>query len=136
MGLPRSFPHTYLKEINHEARSVWRRLGDCGRSPSRGPALGQRLAQPEPEEAVVAGLADAIRTELSPPLQIVWAAARIRGAAPQAIERRAKGHRIVSPYGPTGVQEPSGAMSTNASGSKISASSSMPSITRGPGRLK
>ncbi len=40
------------------------------------------------------------------------------------------------PYGPTGVHEPSGAMSTNASGSKISASSSMPSMTRGPGRLK
>ena len=100
------------------------------------PALGQRLAQPETQEAVVTGLADAVRTELRPALEVVRAAARMRGPAPQAIERRAKRHRLASPYGPTGVHEPSGAMSTNASGSKISASSSMPSMTRGPGRLK
>ena len=36
----------------------------------------------------------------------------------------------------TGVQLPGGPLSTNASGSKISARSSMPSNTRGPGRLK
>ena len=36
----------------------------------------------------------------------------------------------------TGVHDPNGAMSTNASGSKISARSSIPSMTRGPGRLK
>ena len=36
----------------------------------------------------------------------------------------------------TGVHDPTGAISSNASGSRISASSSMPSMTRGPGRLK
>ena len=39
------------------------------------PALGQRLAQPEPQEAVVAGLADAVRAELRPALEVVRAAA-------------------------------------------------------------
>ena len=36
----------------------------------------------------------------------------------------------------SGVQLPGGEVSTKPSGSKISASISIPSITRGPGRLK
>ena len=42
----------------------------------------------------------------------------------------------VRDHGSTGVHDPNGATSTKASGSKISARSSMPSMTRGPGRLK
>ena len=42
----------------------------------------------------------------------------------------------VRPCQDSGVQLPGGDVSTKASGSKISASISMPSITRGPGREK
>jgi hypothetical protein len=57
-------------------RGGWRRrLGHRSRSSTGGPALGQSLAQPEPQEAVVTGLADAVRTELCPALQVVGAAA-------------------------------------------------------------
>ena len=110
--------------------------GGSRRLPLCGPAFGQRLVQPEPQEPVVAGLADAVGTELRPALEVVRAAARVGGPAPQAVEGRAERHGVARPYGPTGVHDPSGAMSTNASGSKISASSSIPSMTRGPGRLK
>ncbi len=106
----------------------------CGSASARGAPLGQRLVQPEAEEPVVARLADAIGAELRPAFEIVGTAADVGGPAPQAVEGRAKRHDRT--YGPTGVQEPSGAMSTNAPGSKISASSSIPSITLGPGRLK
>ena len=100
-------------------------------------AFCQRLPQPPAEEAVVASLADAIGTELRPAFEIVRPAAGVRGPAPQTVERGAERHGLsVATYGPTGVQDPNGAISTNASGSKISASSSMPSMTRGPGRLK
>ena len=109
------------------------RPGPPSRPPARSP-LGQRLAQSEPQEPVLAGLADALGAELRPALEVIGPAADMARPAPQAFERRPKRHRPT--YGPTGVHDPIGAMSTNASGSKISASSSMPSKTRGPGRLK
>ena len=49
---------------------------------------------------------------------------------------RRRVERHARSYGSTGVHAPSGATSTNASGSKISASISIPSMMRGPGRLK
>ncbi len=85
-----------------------RRLGLAGRGlghgraprSAGGSALGQRLAQPEAEEAVVTGLADAVRAELRPALEVVRAAARVGRPAPQAVERRAEGHRLASPLRP------------------------------------
>ena len=56
--------------------------GRCGRGRAAGPCgfrgrspLGQRLVQAEPQEPVVAGLADAVRAELRPALEVVRAAA-------------------------------------------------------------
>ena len=60
--------------------------------PGRGSPLGERLAQAEAQEPVVAGLADAVRTELGPALEVVGPAGRVAGAAPQAGEGRAERH--------------------------------------------
>ena len=89
-------------------------LATSAARPSRPPRPRSVSAcvQPEPEEAVVAGLADAVRAELRPALQVVATAAGVRAAAPQAVEGRAERH--AGGYGSTGVQEPGGATSTNA----------------------
>ena len=72
----------------HGCRRRWRRgchrrLRDGGHGTGRGcvgprrrRALAQRLAQPEPEELVVAGLADAVGAELRPALEVVGRARR------------------------------------------------------------
>ena len=54
--------------------------------------LRQSLAEAEPQETVVTGLADAIRTELCPTFQVVGTSRGVGGPAPQAIEAGAKGH--------------------------------------------
>ena len=108
-------------------------VGAADAGPGRRRPLGQRLAQAEAKEPVVAGLADAVRAELRPALQVVRRSDRVGRAAPQARERREE--RQGQPTG-TGVQPPGGAMSTNPAGSMISARSSIPSMTRGPGREK
>ena len=62
---------------------------------------------------------------------------RCAPAAPQAGEGRRKGMRGRPAQSTgTGVQRPAGRRRRSAAGSNISASSSMPSMTRGPGRLK
>ena len=64
-----------------------RRDGNAGPA-----AFRDRVTEAEPQEAVVAGLADAGRAELRPALDVVGAAARVGGPAPQAVERRAERH--------------------------------------------
>ena len=104
------------------------------RRPARRPrSLGQRLAQPEPQEPVVAGLADAVGAELGPALEVV-------GAAASCAAGRTTGSRTSRRNGigaPTAARPASSrraaTSSTNPSGSKISASSPTPSMTRGPG---
>ena len=76
----------------------------------RGAALGQRLVQPEPEEAVVAGLAHAVRAELRPALEVVRRRGSVcasrttgsrrslgtasgRGASGSAVDRRPRPER-------------------------------------------
>src|SRR5207247_10568165 len=116
-----------------------------GRLPggARGTARGKRRPQPEPEERVVAGLAEAVRTQLGVALEIVRRADRPCSAAPEtrkggaraALDRPATARRSRHRQS-IGVQPVAGDRSRNASGSKISASISMPSTTRGPGREK
>ncbi len=114
----------------------WRRR-DLRLGAARGRPGRQRIAQPEPEERVVACPAEAVRAEPRPALQVIGRARRPLRPAPQAIERRRRtpdgsGHLRHS----SGVQLPGGDVSMKVSGSKISASVSMPSRTRGPGREK
>ena len=106
--------------------------------PARRAALRQGLAEPEAQELVVAGLARRSRGRAAPSPRGRPGPTGVRRPAPQARERRTERHRAGGPAHATGtgVQLPGGAMSTNAAGSMISARSSIPSMTRGPGRLK
>ena len=105
---------------------------------SRRAALGQRLAQPEPQELVVAGPAEAVRAEPGPALEVVGR--RVRPARGRTTGSRSVARNGTADRGPSRSVErrpaAGGAISTNASGSKISASISIPSMTRGPGREK
>src|SRR5207249_2748426 len=67
-----------------------RALRDCRPSAA---ARGERVADPEPQELVLAGLPDAVGTELGPALEIVGAAGCPGGPAPEAGEGAAERHR-------------------------------------------
>ncbi len=113
----------------------------------RGPGGGRRAllqgaAEPEAEERVLTRLPEAVRAEPRARLEVAGIPRLPGPPAPEAVEGPWRTSRPVRPPGPgcpghwTGTQLPAGARSTNAAGSKISARSSIPSMTRGPGRLK
>ena len=92
----RCLAHTRGRGLDLAASRGRRDRTGVGRRPTivfrRSPALRQGLAEPEPQEAVVAGLADALRTQLRPTFQIVGASRDVGGPAPQTIEAGAEGH--------------------------------------------
>ena len=101
---------------------------------------GDRRAQPPAQEGVRARLAETRGAQQRPAFQVARRARLPRDPAPQAVERRAEARRPDAvrrhPAQPTFAQLSGGDIPSNASGSTSSASTSMPSTTRGPGREK